>query len=78
MLPPLGVLAVYNYHQSGQLDKQLIIYAIIMALTFVVGSHFGSKISLKMSPLLVKFIFGIIMLYVSVKMIISGSKHFLE
>lgn len=78
MLPPLGVLAVYNYYQSGQLDKNLMIYAIIMAITFVVGSHFGSKISLKMSPLLVKFIFGIIMLYVSIRMIVSGSKHFLE
>lgn len=78
MLPPIGVLAVYNYYQSGQLDKQLILYAIIIALTFIIGGYFGSKLSLKLSPLLVKFVFGIILLYVSIKMIISGSKHFLE
>jgi uncharacterized membrane protein YfcA len=78
MLPPIGVLAVYNYYQSGQLDKQLIFYAIIIALTFVIGGYLGSKLSLKLSPLLVKFVFGIILLYVSIKMIISGSKHFLE
>ena len=78
MLPPIGVLAVYNYYESGQLDKQLILYAIIIALTFIIGGYFGSKLSLKLSPLLVKFVFGIILLYVSIKMIISGSKHFLE
>jgi uncharacterized protein len=78
MLPPIGVLAVYNYYQSGQLDKQLILYAIVIALTFIIGGYLGSKLSLKLSPLLVKFVFGIILLYVSIKMIISGSKHFME
>jgi uncharacterized protein len=78
MLPPIGVLAVYNYYQSGQLDKQLILYAIVIALTFIIGRYLGSKLSLKLSPLLVKFVFGLILLYVSIKMIISGSKHFLE
>jgi uncharacterized protein len=78
MLPPIGVLAVYNYYQSGQLDKQLILYAIVIALTFIIGGYLGSKLSLKLSPLLVKFVFGLILLYVSIKMIISGSKHFME
>lgn len=78
MLPPLGVMAVYNYYQSGQLDRQLIIYAIVMSLTFVIGGYIGSKLSLKLSPNLVKFVFGLLMLYVSIRMIISGSKHFLE
>ena len=76
MLPPIGIMAVYNYHKYGQLDSKMMIYAGIMIVTFVIGGYIGSKLSLKLSPELVKFIFGFIMLYVAIKMIINGSKFF--
>lgn len=69
MLPPIGILAVMNYYKAGQLN---IPYGIIIASTFIIGAYFGSKFSLKLSPGLVKLIFGIIMVYVSIKLIISG------
>ena len=76
MLPPIGIMAVYNYNKYGQLDSKMLMYAAIMVVTFVVGGYIGSKLSLKLSPELVKFVFGIIMLYVAIKMIINGSKYF--
>ena len=69
MLPPIGILAVMNYSKAGQINWT---YGAIIACTFIFGAYFGSKLSLKFSPGLVKFIFGIIMAYVSVRMIISG------
>ena len=69
MLPPIGILAVMNYYKAGHLN---IPYGIIIASTFIIGAYFGSKFSLKLSPGLVKLIFGIIMVYVSIKLIISG------
>ncbi|MBG16686.1 MAG: permease [Crocinitomicaceae bacterium] len=74
MLPPIGVLAFYNYYQQGHLSKQLIIFALIMGAAFILGGFIGSKISLKTPVHWVKIIFGSVMLYVSIKMIMSGLK----
>ena len=71
MLPPIGILAVMNYYKAGQVN---IWYGVIIALAFVIGGYFGSKVALKMSPSKVKLIFGVLMLYISFKMIYSGLK----
>jgi len=73
MLPPIGILAVLNYYQTGVVNWK---YATVIALTFVVGGYFGSKITLKLDETLVKLIFGILMLLVAIKMIISGFAFF--
>ncbi len=73
MLPPIGILAAYNYHKAGNMN---LTYAAIIAVTFVVGGYFGSKLSLRLSPNAVKFFFGILMLYVSLRMIASSYKSF--
>jgi len=73
MLPPIGILAVMNYYKAGELN---IGYGIIIALGFVVGGYFGSKLALKLSPSTVKLIFGVLMVYVSFKMIYSGIKDY--
>lgn len=69
MLPPIGILAVINYYKAGQLNWT---YGIIIAAAFIAGGYFGSKLSLKLSPGLVKLSFGIIMAYVAFTMIWSG------
>jgi len=73
MLPPIGILAAMNYYQSGAVNWK---YASVIALTFVVGGYFGSKITLKLDETLVKLIFGVLMLLVAIKMIISGFAFF--
>jgi len=72
MLPPIGILAVINYYKAGQISTTTIWFGVIIALAFIVGSYFGSKISLKLNANIVKLIFGALMLYISFKMIYSG------
>lgn len=76
MLLPIGALAFYNYYKSGQVTNQFIGYAAIIGFTFVIGGYFGSRLSLKLNPLLVKFLFGILMLYIGIKMMLSGWDYF--
>lgn len=67
MLPPIGILAAYNYHKAGQLNWK---YALVIAAAFIVGGYFGSKLSVTyIDEKLLKKIFGGIMLVVAVKMI---------
>jgi len=68
MLPPIGILAALNYFKSGYVKWE---YAVIIALTFVIGGYFGSKLSLSLNPSTVKRVFGIVMLIAGVKLIFS-------
>ncbi|MFN5844834.1 MAG: sulfite exporter TauE/SafE family protein [Flavobacteriia bacterium] len=68
MMPVVG-LAVYNYWRENSINWN---YGFIIALAFVIGGFFGSKISLKLSPSVVKLAFGLIMAYVSLRLILSG------
>jgi len=69
MLPPIGILAFMNYYKAGHVN---LTYGIIIAVAFVLGGYFGSKLSLKLSPAIVKSIFGLVMAYVAIRMIYSG------
>jgi len=69
MLPPIGILAAVNYYKVGQLDSKLIYYAAILAVTFIIGGYFGSKLSLSLSPNVVRKSFGVIMIITAIKMI---------
>jgi uncharacterized membrane protein YfcA len=66
MLPPIGILAVLNYHKTGNLNWS---FALVLAIAFVLGGYFGSKLSLSLSPQLVKKIFGVLMIVAAFKLI---------
>ena len=68
MLPPIGVLAVMNYYNAGFVKWD---FAIIIAVTFIVGGYFGSKYAISLNPGLLKKLFGFIMLVVAIKFIIG-------
>ena len=68
MLPPIGILAAYNYYKAGQVN---ITFAIILAVAFLIGSYFGSKLALTLPQPLLKKIFGILLLLVATKMLLS-------
>ena len=70
---PVVLLGVINYWKSGDVNWK---YGLVIALTFFIGAYFGSKLSLKLEPGLVKFIFGLLMAIVSVKLILSGYSSF--
>jgi hypothetical protein len=69
LLLPVGFMAVYNYYKAGDINWD---FGVVIAIAFVFGGYFGSKLSLKMSPGLVRFLFGIIMVFISLKLITSG------
>ena len=68
MLPPIGILAAMNYFKQGYVKWE---YAVVIALTFVIGGYFGSKLSLSLPPQTVRRVFGVIMLIGGIKLITS-------
>jgi uncharacterized protein len=69
LMMPVVFLAVMNYWKTGNVNWK---YGLIIATTFFVGAYFGSKLSLKLSTGMVKLIFGVFMMYVSIRLISSG------
>lgn len=68
LLMPVGFLAAYNYYKSGNFHFS---YSVLIGVTFVLGAFLGSKVSLRIDEVLMKRIFGIVMLLLSIKMIFS-------
>jgi uncharacterized membrane protein YfcA len=68
MLPPIGIIAAYNYYKAGHVDIR---FALILAATFLIGSYFGSKLAVTMPQVVLKKIFGVLLLLVAAKMLLS-------
>jgi uncharacterized membrane protein YfcA len=68
MLPPIGILAAYNYYKAGHVN---ITFAIVLAVCFLIGSYFGSKWALNIPQPILKKIFGVLLLLVAFKMLFS-------
>ncbi len=68
MLPPIGILAAFNYYKAGQVNFK---FALILAIAFVVGSYFGSKLALQIPQHLLKKIFAVLLILVATKMLFS-------
>ena len=66
LLLPVGILAVYHYYHAGYVDVKS---ALVIALTFVVGGFVGSKIAISIDQNMLKKVFGIFLLLISLKMI---------
>ena len=68
MLPPIGILAAMNYYKEGFVKWE---YAAAIALAFVVGGYFGSKLSISLPAQTIRRVFGVIMLMGAIKLIFS-------
>lgn len=68
MLLPIGILAARNYYVKGDLDIKA---GLIIALFFVLGGYFGSKMALSINGLLLKRVFGIFTLIVALRLIFA-------
>ncbi|MBK8847362.1 MAG: sulfite exporter TauE/SafE family protein [Bacteroidetes bacterium] len=66
MLPPIGIMAVYNYYQKGMVDLKV---AGILCISFIAGSYFGSKFAIALSPEQIKKAFGVIIIALGLKMV---------
>jgi uncharacterized membrane protein YfcA len=65
LLPPIGIIAAYNYYRAGHVNIK---YAIIIAITFVIGSYFGSKLAVSLPDQVSKRIFAVILFLISIRM----------
>jgi uncharacterized protein len=65
LLPPIGIIAAYNYYKAGHVNIK---YAIIIAITFIIGSYFGSKLAVSLPDQVSKRIFAVILFLISIKM----------
>jgi uncharacterized membrane protein YfcA len=68
MLPPIGIIAAYNYYKAGEVNIK---FAIILAACFLIGSYFGSRLALTLPQTALKKIFGVLLLLVAAKMLLS-------
>jgi uncharacterized protein len=66
MLPPIGLLAAYNYFKAGALNLQ---YAMIIAAAFFVGGYLGSKFAVSIPVDALRRIFAIVLILLAVKLL---------
>ena len=71
LLLPVGILAVMQYYKSGFVDVRSVG---IIAIAFLVGGFFGSKIAIMLPADSVKKIFAILLLLISIKMLFFDKK----
>ena len=68
MVPPIGLLAAWAYYKQGFVDLKV---AAFVCLGFFVGGLLGAKFAVGISEPILKKIFGIMLLLVSLKMILG-------
>ena len=69
MLPPIVILGVMNYAKAGEVN---INYALLLALTFILGAWLGSRWSLKINASIVRLIFAAFMVLAAIRMAIKS------
>ncbi len=65
LLPPIGILAAYNYYKAGFVDVKA---AVILISAFIAGSYFSSLIAVNLPEAIIKKIFGIFLLIYAFKL----------
>ncbi|HPY67857.1 MAG TPA: sulfite exporter TauE/SafE family protein [Bacteroidales bacterium] len=68
MLPPISIIAAYNYWKAGQVNIK---FSIILIIAFILGTIFGSNLAITLPQATLKKIFAILLLLVAGKMLLS-------
>jgi uncharacterized membrane protein YfcA len=68
MVPPIGLLAAWAYYKAGFVDIKI---AAFVCLGFFFGCLIGAKIVVGLPDPLLRRIFGIALLMISIKMILT-------
>ncbi len=66
MLPPIGILAAWNYHKAGFVDWK---FALIISATFIIGGYISSNWAVNIDVKSLKKFFGIMLLIGGLKLI---------
>jgi len=68
MVPPIGLLAAWTYYKQGNVDLGI---AALICIGFLFGGLLGAKLAGAISGVLLKRLFGVLLLITAVKMILS-------
>jgi uncharacterized membrane protein YfcA len=68
LMVPVTAAGVYNYYKQGFVDWR---YAAVIAVFFVVGGFFGSKLAVTIDQKMLKKVFGVVLLLIAGKMLLS-------
>lgn len=68
LVVPVTAVAVFNYYKEGYINWK---YALVIAIFFVVGSYFGSKLAVDLDQKMLKRIFGVVLLFIAGKMLLE-------
>jgi len=68
MLAPIGLLAAWNYYRSGYINVK---FAFILMIAFILGAYFGSLFAINLTDTWLKRLFGVLMVFVGIKMILG-------
>jgi uncharacterized membrane protein YfcA len=67
---PVAFVAAYNYYKSGEnvVDWK---FAIIIAVSFVIGGYLGSKLAISINQTTLKKLFSLVLLLAAIKLFFS-------
>lgn len=68
LVVPVTAIAVFNYYKEGYINWK---YAAVIAVFFVIGSYFGSKLAIGLDQKMLKKIFSIVLILVAGKMLLE-------
>ncbi|MCK5535031.1 sulfite exporter TauE/SafE family protein [bacterium] len=68
MVPPIGLLAAWHYYRNGNVNIYMASY---ICIGFLIGGLIGAFLAHSISAIILKRIFGVFLLIISIKMIIG-------
>ena len=68
MVPPIGILAAWTYYKQGYVDLKA---AGLVCLGFFIGGLLGAKGAVSIPSRILEKIFGVALMFISIKMIFS-------
>jgi len=75
MIPPIGISAFYSYRKKKMINYKA---AFLLMFTFVIGTYYGSKITLLLPEEVMKPAFGVLVVLFGVKMLLQKKKVILK
>lgn len=69
LIPPVGLLGAIEYYRNGHVNVK---YAALIAFGLFLGAYFGARLTLGLSPELVRKLYAVFLLVVAGRILFSG------
>jgi uncharacterized membrane protein YfcA len=74
LAPPVTLPGVWQYYTQGHLKTSDLIVAGVVSLMFGVGAYFGAWHQASLAETTLKFLFGLLLLYVAVRTLLDANR----